>query len=96
MKDRFVPQPYPVYAIPLQTADFPARFRAEQCGVQLVVGWLTDDDNKVWPTLGSVNPYRGPVIFVESREIAERTVALLNRGDAEAIREAGILKSLDR
>lgn len=97
---RFNPQPYPLYAIPLNKADDPARFELTLDPIRLVLGWVTDDDGEVLPVLAggapAGTPWNGPVFYEETRERAEQTAKNIDKADRSSIRDARMVALFDR
>ena len=87
----FIPQPYPLFAVPLELTDYPKKFRVADIGVQLVTGWSAGGQGRALPNLGGVMPFSGEVIFEETRERAERTAQLISQGGMTVVRSAGCL-----
>ena len=88
----FQPQPYPLYAVTIERAEEPLRFRPTEDPVRLVIGWRVDEQGEPTPVLGGGGPsgvtWTGPVFYEETRDRAERLVKEVAKGDRAAIREA--------
>ena len=95
----FAPQPYPLFAIPLNPADDPPRFELTFTPVRLVVGWVTTDD-KVLPAFGSGDlgemVWDGPVLYEETRERAEQTAKNVDRAERVSVRDARMIALFER
>ncbi|WP_405098338.1 hypothetical protein [Micromonospora sp. NBC_01412] len=100
MTASFAPQPYPLYAVPLNRADDPARFELTTDPVRLVLGWIADDDGIVLLTLAGGapggTPWDGPIFYEETRDRAEQTAKSIDKADQASIRDARLLAALDR
>jgi hypothetical protein len=96
----FAPQPYPLYAIPLNTAEDPARFELTLDPVRLVLGWVTGEDGAVLPALAGGAPagtvWDGPVFYEETRERAEQAAKSIDKADRASTRDARMIALFDR
>lgn len=92
MTARFSPQPYPLYAVPLEPVAEPARFQLTIDPVRLVLGWVTDDEGTTLPALAGGSPggtpWDGPVFFEETYEAAYETSRRIDKADRATVRDA--------
>jgi hypothetical protein len=96
----FSPQPYPLYAIPLNRVDDPTRFELTSDPIRLVLGWVTDDAGAVLPALAGGAPsgtvWEGPVFYEETRDRAEQTAKTIDKADRASVRDARMLALFHR
>ena len=99
MAQRFVPQPYPLYAVTVVGVDSPPRFELTAEPVRMVLGWMVDDDGTVLPALAgspALTIWDGAVIYEETRQRADATAKLFGKADRSAVRDSRVLALLDR
>src|SRR5215211_96066 len=101
MTGRFMPQPYPLYAVTIVKAEDPVRLVLTDEPVRLVLGWVhtDDEDATVLPALeGMPSPtvWNGMVFYEETRERAEATAKEMEKADRAMIRDARIMRFLER
>lgn len=99
MAQRFVPQPYPLFAVTGVPVEDPARLELTPEPVRLVLGWMVDDDGTILPALAdSPGPttWDGVVLYEETRERAEATAKLLDRAERATVRDARMIAFFDR
>jgi hypothetical protein len=99
MTQRFVAQPYPLFAVTLVRADNPLGLALASQPIRLVLGWVEDDEGKVLPALeDSPSPvvWDGMLLYEVTRERAEATAKQLERADRAAARDTRILGFISR
>jgi hypothetical protein len=99
MTARFVPQPYPLFAVTVVKAEDPVRFALPDDPVRLVLGWVQDDDGTVLPALAdspSPTVWNGMVLYEQTRERAEATAKRWGKIERKMIRDARIMGLLNR
>jgi hypothetical protein len=99
--DRFQPQPYPLFAVPLKKADAPARFELAAIDpVQLVIGWVTVNDGITLPALSNGvpvgTPWSGPVLLEETRKRAESVAEEIEKAGRSTVRTARLEALIER
>ena len=91
----FIPQPYPLFAIPLDVAQDPARFEVTGDPIRLVLGWTTGEDGERLPVLDgggpAGTPWAGPVLYEETRERAAAAVGEVKRATRASVRDGRML-----
>lgn len=100
MAQRFVPQPYPLYAVAVMKAENPPRFELVSDPFDLVIGWwVNDEDGTALPALGDARASKawdGPVFYEESRERAEALAKWWNKSDRRSARDAEFMELFAR